>query len=34
MVRFHQERMRDAHERAAQRIYWLTVERLAAALDE
>lgn len=33
-VRFHQERMQDASERARRRAHWRTVmDRLAAALD-
>lgn len=34
MVRFHQERMRDADERSARRVHWQAMlDRLAAALE-
>ena len=34
IVRFHQERMRDADERASQRVHWQEImDRLAAELD-
>ena len=34
IVRFHQERMRNADERASHRTHWqATMDRLAAALD-
>lgn len=34
MVRFHQERMRDADERSARRVHWQAMlDRLASALE-